>query len=212
MHGQQSIQRFHPQRAAPHGQIAGFHQRAAQFAGQYHMLEPARIAAPRRQQSQPRAGAPGRCHTLQCRLPGIEERPQLRHFHRPEHFGQHTRHHAAIFQRVAKPRRLVGAVRQHLPITIRRADQVGRVKMQMRRRHLCGARHPARAQIAWARIHKARRQRAVFQQAARPIHISQQGFQQPRPLRQPLGQCRELMFGKQKRYRIAAPLPLAARQ
>ena len=149
------------------------------------------------------------CRHVVQRLPqGRKVRRQPLHPAVAQHLGQDARQHLAVLQRVAGPRRALGAVGQHPPLAVRGARQVGGIDVQVA---VIGHRQAvAGPQKAGMREHQLRRQQSLGEQALRAVHVRQHGVQQPRPLRQGGFQARPLVWPDDPRHRVQFPRALHA--
>ena len=176
------------------------------------MLEPVRAAGARREQRDGGIGAVRR-QALQRVLPSVEERAQRADLRAAKGFRHHPGEHAAVLPRDGDAGRAGGAIRQHHPMSVWPADQIGGVEF-----HPLGPGRPADAGAAGAQkpgiwIDQGGRQHTVRQQRLPAIKIGQQRRQQRRTLRQAGRELLELAGKQRQRNRIAPPgKPLDARQ
>ena len=172
------------------------------------MLEVGLVIRSGSQQHDARVIAVAQRHVVQ-RLPqGCKIRCQPLHLAVAQHLGQDARQHLAILQRVTGPRRALGAVGQHPPLSVRRACQIGGVDVQIA---VVGyGQTVAGPQKAGVREHQFRRQQPFGEQALRAVHVRQHGVQQPRPLRQGGFQTRPFRRPDDPRQRVQLPRALHA--
>ncbi len=105
-----------------------------------------------------------------------EEVRQVMHAQVAEQLGEHARDDQAVFQRVARPGRRLGAVRDHPPASVRRARQVGGVQVQM---HAARRRDAVRrAQEPGMPMHQRRGQQPLAHQPLLAVDVRQDAVEQ----------------------------------
>ena len=147
------------------------------------MLVPELVLGTRRQQRQTRPLGAGGRHHVQHVLPCGEE---LRHAAgrlRAEQFWNRAVQGAAVFQRVGAARRIRGAIGDHVPASIRSAQQLGRVEMEQLTVGPA-VRGVAGAEEGRVGIDQGGRNPTFGKQVLPAIDVLQDGFDQPGALGQ----------------------------
>ncbi len=158
---------------------------------------------PLAQQHDPRVVAMLRREIPQHLLQGDKERRQAFDAAIADHAGKHPREHDAIFQGVTDSRGRVRTIGHDAPRPVARANQVGRVQVQV-----AVAGHPlsrARPQEAGIGIQQFRGQSSPRQQAVRRIHVPDDRVQQPGALGHARRQFPPLLRVEQQRKQIDVP-------
>ncbi len=200
----QPAQRLQEQCPVTHRQVPPLDQGAAEVAGEQQVLRPVRVGGPACQHGDGRRLLrAGRRGAEQRLAPRVEKRPQLADGSGPEQLRRHLRQQAPRFPSDADPGRTVGAVRDHAPLAVRAADQVGGVGLEMGwTRDRAAAAGTEEAGIG---EHERGRQGAVRQGRLLPVQVREQRLQQARALDQALFQKVELARGDREWDRVAAP-------
>ena len=172
-----------------HRQILPLDQREAEVARQIGMFKIGFvIRAGREQHDQRRLLAAGhftRRPLRQTILQGAEEIRQMLHAQIAELLGEGARDNQPVFQRISCTGRDLRAVGDHPPAAIRRACEIGCVKMQPGiARRLDPLTRPEKAVMA---INQRRRQGAILEQSLLTVEIPEHGIEQARPLRHRTG-------------------------
>ena len=189
---------------AADGEIVALDQQEAEIARQRGVFEIGLAEGARRQQSDPRLVAIGA--GAQRLAERLEERRHALDIHRLVEVGKGARQHQAVFQRIARARRRLGAVVQHPPAAIGAAADIGRIEVKM----AAAGRFDAadRAQIFVAAGNRGRRHRAIGDQPALAIEIAQHHFEQLGALRDARGQLLPIGLIDDERQMAERPHPV----
>ena len=178
--GKQPAQRFQEHAVVAHREIAALDQRVAEVAGEKGVFEIGLVIRTRRQQHD------ARILTLLGHQPFQRVAIALKEIREPadvrfaEHVGQHARGHQPVFERVARARRRLRAIREHPPLPVGRARQIGCVGVQVNASRRLDP--PARPQKRRIRKHQFGGQQPFAQQALLPVQIGKNQVEQRRSL------------------------------
>ena len=209
VHGPEASQRLDRDLAVARHQVAAFDQRDAQRAREIDMLEIGRRQRARRQQRHRGIGDVGRRHGGQRMVPAVDEGPQMPHRDRAEGLGQAARQHAADLQRIARARRHLGMVGQHMPAPVAQPHQVDGILGEVARRPAAvgGA---AGAQEMAVGMDQHRRHQPLGQHLLRPVEVGQEAIEQLRALAEARLQRLPLVGGDHEGQRVERPVGRAA--
>ena len=218
MHPLQARQGLQPNNTAAHRQVAAFHQRQAQVAGEICLLIIGFVVGPRRQQDDQRRLTttqryPAVARALappmgQAGAQGGEEARQVLNLQVAQQIREGPRDHCAVFQGITGTRRRLGAVRYNPPLAIGRAGQIDGVKMQG---HVARMAHA----MGWAQktgmpVDQGTGQQAFLQQALLAIHIAKNLIEQRGALDHRCLDSGPLGVGQNQRQHVQVPGPLNA--
>ena len=189
---------------AADGEIVALDQQEAEIARQRGVFEIGFAEGARRQQSDARLVAVGA--GAQAVAERLEERRHALDIHRLVEIGKGARQHQAIFQRVARARRRLGAVVQHPPAPVGAAADIGGIEVQIAPARRLDAAN--RAQIFVAAGNRGRRHRAIGDQPALAVEIAQHHFEQLRALRDARGQLLPVGLVDDQRQMAERPQPV----
>ncbi len=210
MHAAQPGQGLQIDAVAAHRQILAFDQRIAEIAGQVGVLEVGLVVRAGREQDDQRGspvaslGSPLRQTVLQR----AEERRQVLYAEFAEFFGKQTRHDDPVLQRITGTGGRLRAVGDNPPAAVRRAGEVGGVKVQP---GVAGRAYT----LAWPEKavvseHQRRRQVAVLEQVLRAVQIAEQRVEQSGALGDGERNLVPFRLREDHRQRVEFPRPVGA--
>ena len=207
VHALQPGEGLQVQLVVAHREVLAFDERHAEIAREERVLEEGfAVRAGREQRDVRRAFVAGhrRAAALDERRdsPRVERREPL-HAHRAERIGEHARDDQPVFERIAEPRRRLGAVRHDHPRAARLAREIDRDELQI----LPARRHEAlhRTQIAGMPEHQRGRQEAFVQQRLRAVDVLHDRIEQLGALLDRAFQHRPLGLVDHERQQVERP-------
>jgi hypothetical protein len=208
VHRHEAPERLEAHATVPHREVAPFHERVAEVAGEVGVFEVGAARGPRTLQGDPRRVASGG-EAAQHRLQRHEEGGQPLDVALLEHARQEPRDDEAIFQGVAEPLGHAGAVSEGEPLAVPIADDHRAVEMEPAAARL---RHPvAAAEEGRAGVDEFRRHDALAQHVLGSVEIRQQGVEHAGPLVDAHLQPAPIVGGDHQRDRVEHPRPLLTR-